>query len=217
VPLGVLNDVTNLIGGIPFQLTYVIIRPTSPSSYQVLLGRPWLYGANVRVNWPAKEFSFGRPRTVISWDLDKYQGETQPEEEYTLGSTDTSSDEEGDTTDEDFVKLIHVFEIDYEVNQSGITREISVPDVTVQIPDPTGLVPDVTVNLELLFHPEPEIKPHPEPELSDHQAIRKLPQKSTYCQCSYCFQLHLKPEIHQELQTYQELKKVPDPALSTIE
>jgi hypothetical protein len=47
MPLGVLNDVTTVIGGIPFMLTYVIIQPTSPSTYPVLLGRPWLYGANV--------------------------------------------------------------------------------------------------------------------------------------------------------------------------
>jgi hypothetical protein len=47
MPLGVLNDVTTLIGVIPFMLTYVIICRTSPSTYPVLLGRPWLYGANI--------------------------------------------------------------------------------------------------------------------------------------------------------------------------
>ena len=51
MPVGVLHDVTTLIGGIPFLMTYVIICPTSPSTYPVLLGRPWLYGANVKVNW----------------------------------------------------------------------------------------------------------------------------------------------------------------------
>ena len=168
IPVGVLHDVTTLIGGIPFLLTYIIIRPTSPSTYPVLLGRPWLYGANVKVNWSSKEFSFGNPRTVISWNLDKYQGETQPGEEYTSGTTDTSSDEEEATTEseEDWsVKLIQDFPIRSKEISLGI-RKINVPDVTV-----------VTVFSDRSGHPEPDLKVEPELTSGPDQKIQPEPEQ----------------------------------------
>ena len=81
--------------------------------------------------------------------MDKYQGETQPGEEYTSGTTDTSSDEEEATTksEEDWsVKLIHDFPIRSKEISLGIWK-VNVPDVTV-----------VTVFLDLSGHPEPDLK-----------------------------------------------------------
>ena len=93
--------------------------------------------------------------------MDKYQGETQPGEEYTSGTTDTSPDEEEATTksEEDWpVKLIKDFPIRSKEISLGIWK-INVLDVTV-----------VTIFLDLTGHPEPDLKDKPElqvkPELT---------------------------------------------------
>ncbi|CAM6101338.1 unnamed protein product [Calypogeia fissa] len=93
-PVGILHKVATEIGGLTFNPSYIIIRPESPSNFPVLLGRPWLYGAGVKVNWPAKQFAFGKPQVRVNWDIDQHQGESEIDEGYTSESSITSSEEE---------------------------------------------------------------------------------------------------------------------------
>jgi hypothetical protein len=105
---------------------------------------------------------------VISWSLDKYQGETQPGEEYTSGTTDTSSDEEGATSesDEDWpVKLIQDFPIRSKETSLGI-RKIKVPDVTI-----------VTVFFHLTRQPEPDLRSKPKLELQVNPELPLAPDQ----------------------------------------
>ncbi|CAM6121328.1 unnamed protein product [Calypogeia fissa] len=83
IPIGILTQVITLIGGKEFHLNYLVMRPSRPSPFPVLLGRPWLYGAQVVGDWGKKEFCFGKPAVVVSWDPNKPHGETTHElEEY---------------------------------------------------------------------------------------------------------------------------------------
>ena len=67
----------------------------------MLLGRPWLYSAEVVVDWGAKEFAFGKPRIRIPWRTDEYLGETSETDGYT---TDWSNPEEESTAFSYFVE-----------------------------------------------------------------------------------------------------------------
>jgi hypothetical protein len=67
VPVGKLSQVPTLIGEVTYLLNYVIIRVSAGRPFPMLLGRPWLYSAEVIVDWGAKEFMFGKPRVRISW------------------------------------------------------------------------------------------------------------------------------------------------------
>jgi hypothetical protein len=49
-PVGILLNLETIIGGIGFSLDYYVIDPTTPSSYPILFGRPWLYTAKVHVS-----------------------------------------------------------------------------------------------------------------------------------------------------------------------
>jgi hypothetical protein len=42
----------------------------------MLLGRPWLYKAKVKTDWHKKTFTFGKPKTTISWETIIHEGET---------------------------------------------------------------------------------------------------------------------------------------------
>ena len=77
-------------------LNYVIIQVSTRRPFPMLLGRPWLYSAEVLVDWGAKEFVFGKPRIQIPWkiehlgEISEYDGYTtnwsDPEEESTAFS-----------------------------------------------------------------------------------------------------------------------------------
>ncbi|CAM6104160.1 unnamed protein product [Calypogeia fissa] len=96
VPVGTLTQVPTLIGGVTFYLNFFIMRPTKPSTYPVLIGRPWLYGAKVTSYWGKKPFRFGKPIVTIPWGAEEHQGETtQCQEEYDSEmSTELESDED---------------------------------------------------------------------------------------------------------------------------
>jgi hypothetical protein len=97
---------------------------------------------------------------VISWNLDKYQGETQPGEEYTFETTDTFADEEGAISDSDKdwpSRLIQDFEIILDKKSQEITWGIEVWDLTVK-------VPVVTIFPTLIGNPEPDLSTKSEPE-----------------------------------------------------
>jgi hypothetical protein len=103
IPVGILNNLETIIGGITFSLDYYVIDPATPSSYLVLLGRPWLYTAKVHVSWNEKKISFGRPRVHLSWAIIKHEGETDSiDEGYT---SDQPSNQEENVLDVNFLLL----------------------------------------------------------------------------------------------------------------
>ncbi|CAM6099562.1 unnamed protein product [Calypogeia fissa] len=98
VPVGTLTKLGIQIGGIDFPFNYLVMKPTKPSGFPVLIGRPWLYGASVTTNWPKKEFHFGKPKVKVSWGDPMYEGETLQEEdlydsEITLEEAEAYEDE----------------------------------------------------------------------------------------------------------------------------
>lgn len=76
MPVGSLSKVPTLIGGNFFLLNYMVIRPDRSSTYQVLIGRPWLYGAKVTIDWEKKEFRFENQPIIVSWAKVEHEGET---------------------------------------------------------------------------------------------------------------------------------------------
>ena len=76
VPVGKLSQVSTLIGEVTYLLNYVIIRVSAGRPFPMLLGRPWLYSAEVVVDCGAKEFVFGKPRIRILWKTEEYLGKT---------------------------------------------------------------------------------------------------------------------------------------------
>ena len=69
-----------------------MIRLPIQSSFQVLLGRPWLYKAGVLEDWKKKEFCIGPVR--IPWQAPAYQGETTSESEGYTNASDAGEEED---------------------------------------------------------------------------------------------------------------------------
>ena len=88
VPAGKLSGIPTTICGTTYLLNYIVIRVGSGKPFPILLGRPWLYSAGVKVNWEKKSFVFGDPPVSIPWLPDKYQGETSESDGYTSDWTD---------------------------------------------------------------------------------------------------------------------------------
>ena len=81
LPVGILSNIPTLIGGISYPLNYLVLRPRRPSTFPILIGRPWLYKAKVIEDWGAKEFRFGKPEVSISWEKVDHLGESALQEE----------------------------------------------------------------------------------------------------------------------------------------
>jgi hypothetical protein len=75
LPIGQLSQVPTTIAGHTYLLNYVVIRVDVGNPFPVLLGRPWLYLADVKVDWKRQEFRIGKSEAVLSWQKDKYLGE----------------------------------------------------------------------------------------------------------------------------------------------
>lgn len=94
LPVGQLKKVPTVIGGVTFLLDYMVLKPMSNLGYNVLIERPWLYGARVKTDWAHQKLRFWDPevqasrrnRTTVTWGDAPYGGET-PEtfEGYTSG------------------------------------------------------------------------------------------------------------------------------------
>src|SRR5450759_4555662 len=99
IPIGKLADLSVVIGDKPFRLDFLIIDPSTPSTYPMLLGRPWLYKARVQTSWGKKTFTFGSPKTTISWETVDHEGVTS--------STDSryTSDESTSTIDSRWIDV----------------------------------------------------------------------------------------------------------------
>jgi len=93
IPLGILENISVIIGDKPFRVNFIIIEPSTPSTYPMLLGRPWLYQARVKTSWGEKTFTFGNPKTSITWETIVHQGETMSSDSgYTSGSSESTID-----------------------------------------------------------------------------------------------------------------------------
>ena len=92
-PLGILKQILTTIGGIDFQIDYIVFKVTkSISSYSILLGRPWLFNGRVKEDWGKGTISIrkGKQKIVLPMYPTQYHGETQNEE-----SEETSDDSYG--------------------------------------------------------------------------------------------------------------------------
>src|SRR5450759_4712038 len=128
VPVGILMGISVVIGDKPFRLTFIILEPSTPSSYPMLLGRPWLYRAQVNTSWGKKTFTFGNPKTTITWETIVHQGETSgsdtgytsDESMSTVDSQWLEVDKGGDTSSEDSeaLNLLSLFKNETEVDDS---------------------------------------------------------------------------------------------------
>ena len=87
-PVGRLSQVPTRIGGKDYLLNYVIIRVNKGRPFPMLLGRPWLYSAQVLVDWGAKELVVGKPSVRIPWAIEKHLGETSDLDGYTSDWSD---------------------------------------------------------------------------------------------------------------------------------
>jgi hypothetical protein len=56
LPIGQLSQVPTTIAGHTYLLNYMVIRVDVGNPFPVLLGRPWLYLADVKVDWERQEF-----------------------------------------------------------------------------------------------------------------------------------------------------------------
>ena len=77
----------------------------------MLLGRLWLYTAEVLVDWGAREFAFGKPKIRIPWKAEEYLGEISETDGYT---TDWFDPDEESTAPSYFVEqFAEVTEMDF--------------------------------------------------------------------------------------------------------
>ena len=83
IPVGRLSQVPNLIGEVTYLLNYIIIQVSSGRPFPMLFGRPWLYSAEVLMDWGAKEFLFGKPKIQILWKTKEHLGEASKSDGYT--------------------------------------------------------------------------------------------------------------------------------------
>ncbi|KAL3680089.1 hypothetical protein R1sor_023045 [Riccia sorocarpa] len=94
-PLGILNQVQTLFGGISFLLNYVVLKPEDESGYEILIGRPWLYGAKAVNDWAKQRVGFpvtGQRKPMrINWGLVPHEGETSSQDS-DYYSTDSGED-----------------------------------------------------------------------------------------------------------------------------
>ncbi|KAL3686589.1 hypothetical protein R1sor_009163 [Riccia sorocarpa] len=95
LPLGELRNVETIMGGATFELDYVVLQPEDEQGYEVLIGRPWFYGAGVTEDWNRKEVYFrveGQRRKIrIPWGPIDYHGETPLEDSGELTSVPESA------------------------------------------------------------------------------------------------------------------------------
>ena len=96
IPVGKLSQVLTRMGDLEYRLNYVVIRLPIESSFQVLLGRPWLYKAGVLEDWKKKEFRIGSVR--IPWKVPEHMGET-PEGTDDYTNADSDGDAEAEVSD----------------------------------------------------------------------------------------------------------------------
>ena len=98
-PLGILKQVHTTIGGIDFQIDYIVFKVTeSISPYPILSGKPWLFNGRVKEDWEKGTITIGKGKQKIVLPMypTQYHGETQNEE--SEETSDNPYDSERKTT-----------------------------------------------------------------------------------------------------------------------
>ncbi|KAL2652868.1 hypothetical protein R1flu_020996 [Riccia fluitans] len=95
LPLGELKNIETSMGGIAFNLDYVVLQPEDEQGYEVLIGRPWFYGAGITEDWNYQEVCFRvegrRTKVRIPWGPVAYHGETPQDDSDELTSAPESA------------------------------------------------------------------------------------------------------------------------------
>lgn len=130
-PVGKLSLVPTRIGGVDFLLNYVIIRVHKGNPFPMLLGRPWLYSAQVLVDWGAKELVLGKFSVRIPWAIEQHLGETSDSDGYTSDWTDP----------EDSVPSYYVDPFEYE-SELSFGFSSAVPEYEPETVENTSVVTD---------------------------------------------------------------------------
>ncbi|OAE33717.1 hypothetical protein AXG93_601s1030 [Marchantia polymorpha subsp. ruderalis] len=79
-PLGILKDIWTIFGGVVFSLNYTIIKPLTKMGYDVLIDRPWFYGAKVKSDWHTRTLQFRDlnnkegPKITVPWERIRMKG-----------------------------------------------------------------------------------------------------------------------------------------------
>ena len=97
--MGILKQVLTTIGGIDFQIDYIVFKVTeSISSYPILLRRPWLFNGWIKEDWGKGTITIGKGKQKIVLPMypTQYHGEIQNEE--SKETSDDSYDSERETT-----------------------------------------------------------------------------------------------------------------------
>ncbi|KAL3686440.1 hypothetical protein R1sor_009014 [Riccia sorocarpa] len=96
LPLGELRGVETVMGGAKFNLDYIVLQPEDEQGYEILIGRPWFYGAGVIEDWNRKEVCFrveGQKKKVrITWGPIEYHVELVPPEEIEIDAPGSCSE-----------------------------------------------------------------------------------------------------------------------------
>ncbi|CAM6104216.1 unnamed protein product [Calypogeia fissa] len=160
IPVGKLSQNVTRMGELEYQLNFVVIRLPIPSTFQVLLGRPWLYKVGAIEDWKKKEFRIGSAR--VPWIAEIYQGETTTlSEGYT---TDSGYGEEEDQV-LDCWMVVDAFKTSTE----ELLRFSQPKEECVEIKEEPESEPDADLKEGPEVVPEPEGKPE-----GDSEGERKL-------------------------------------------
>jgi hypothetical protein len=98
-PLGILKQVPTLVGGIEYNIDYIIFKIIkSISSDPILLGRPWLYLAKEKDDWGKGTLTIGKgsQKTSLPMYPPIYRGEIQEEDTNVTSDNSYDSDSEGE-------------------------------------------------------------------------------------------------------------------------
>lgn len=109
MPVGMLRNIQTNIGGAEFRLNYIILQPMLKQGYDILLGRPWLYGAQVRCDWRRHRLKFLHPKEptktiTVPWIKVRHEGETPSTSAgYTSGvDSDSAARSDSSATESDY-------------------------------------------------------------------------------------------------------------------
>ncbi|KAL2633147.1 hypothetical protein R1flu_004626 [Riccia fluitans] len=95
-PLSELKNIETIMDGVAFQLDYIVLQPEDEQGYEVLIGRPWFYGAGMMEDWNCQEVCFqveGRRKKVrIPWGPVSYHGEIPQEDSGELTFAESAYD-----------------------------------------------------------------------------------------------------------------------------
>ena len=64
-PLGLIRKLQIVVSGHHFEISTAVLALDAPRAYPILLGKPWLWFANIKQNWQHNYISFRRGRSKV--------------------------------------------------------------------------------------------------------------------------------------------------------